>query len=400
MEYDLVFEGGGAKGGVLVGAYEIFAQQGHTHGRLLGTSAGAIVAVLLAAGYTVDELLAAMAERENGRSVFNTFLADPASVNKDEILDGAIGKLMNGIDFTFIPDFFEKKIDQGIAGVLANHEKFRHIYSFVERGGWYSAENFVPWLENKLNSGSSAKGKRAYGKMTLAEFYDATGSDFSVIAANIWSGRMLVLNHRTAPNCPVAWAVRMSMNIPLLWQEVKWQKAWGKYGSRDIVGEAIVDGGMLSNFPIELFLSDEAPVTKVMGPKQGNPVIGFLVDDATRPSTLPSSTLESIELVKSDIAPSELETVTRINRLLNTMMTAHDKMVMDEFDHVVVRLPAAGFDALEFDMSDERREALVESGRIAMRKFLADQPKAPSLESVSSWSRKVDRIATSILSDL
>ena len=46
MIYDLVFEGGGAKGFVLVGAYDEFVKRGHTHGRLLGTSAGAITAAL------------------------------------------------------------------------------------------------------------------------------------------------------------------------------------------------------------------------------------------------------------------------------------------------------------------------------------------------------------------
>ena len=73
---DLVFEGGGAKGAVFVGALEVlFGEYGHTHGRLLGTSAGAITAVLLAAGYTIPELLDALAERnESGKPVFSTFL--------------------------------------------------------------------------------------------------------------------------------------------------------------------------------------------------------------------------------------------------------------------------------------------------------------------------------------
>ena len=48
MQYDLVFEGGGAKGIVFVGAMEAFEAAGHTVRRLIGTSAGAINAVLLA----------------------------------------------------------------------------------------------------------------------------------------------------------------------------------------------------------------------------------------------------------------------------------------------------------------------------------------------------------------
>lgn len=50
MKYDLVFEGGGAKGMVFVGACEEFFRRGHSFDRLLGTSAGASTATLLAAG--------------------------------------------------------------------------------------------------------------------------------------------------------------------------------------------------------------------------------------------------------------------------------------------------------------------------------------------------------------
>ncbi len=78
MQYDLVFEGGGAKGMVLVGAWQEFAARGNTGGRLLGTSAGAITAALLAAGYSAEEMLAALNERENGKPVFAAFMGQPA----------------------------------------------------------------------------------------------------------------------------------------------------------------------------------------------------------------------------------------------------------------------------------------------------------------------------------
>jgi len=42
MKYDLVFEGGGAKGMVFVGALEVFNEEKHTFGRLLETSASAV----------------------------------------------------------------------------------------------------------------------------------------------------------------------------------------------------------------------------------------------------------------------------------------------------------------------------------------------------------------------
>jgi predicted acylesterase/phospholipase RssA len=69
MKYDLVFEGGGAKGMVFVGACEELFRRGHSFDRLLGASAGVITATLLATGYTPQEMLEALTEKEGGASL-------------------------------------------------------------------------------------------------------------------------------------------------------------------------------------------------------------------------------------------------------------------------------------------------------------------------------------------
>jgi hypothetical protein len=48
--FDMAFEGGGAKGSAFVGALEMLEAKGHKHRRLIGTSAGANTATLVAAG--------------------------------------------------------------------------------------------------------------------------------------------------------------------------------------------------------------------------------------------------------------------------------------------------------------------------------------------------------------
>ena len=53
---DLVFEGGGVKGIGLVGAVAVLEEHGYVPKSLAGTSAGAIVATLLGAGYSGREL--------------------------------------------------------------------------------------------------------------------------------------------------------------------------------------------------------------------------------------------------------------------------------------------------------------------------------------------------------
>ncbi len=56
MRADLVFEGGGVKGIALAGAFSILEEHGFPTQNVAGTSAGAVVGSLVAAGYTAKEL--------------------------------------------------------------------------------------------------------------------------------------------------------------------------------------------------------------------------------------------------------------------------------------------------------------------------------------------------------
>src|SRR5918998_6700061 len=55
-DVNLVFEGGGLKGTALVGAYSVLEERGYVPQNVAGASAGAIVAALVASGYTAREL--------------------------------------------------------------------------------------------------------------------------------------------------------------------------------------------------------------------------------------------------------------------------------------------------------------------------------------------------------
>jgi NTE family protein len=61
---DLVLEGGGVKGIALVGAAEVLEEHGYLFQRIAGTSAGAIVGALLAAGISAQRLVEIMSEVE------------------------------------------------------------------------------------------------------------------------------------------------------------------------------------------------------------------------------------------------------------------------------------------------------------------------------------------------
>lgn len=400
MQYDLVFEGGGAKGMVFVGAMQAFEAEGHTHGRLLGASAGAITAALLGAGYTAQEMLVALDEQKDGHPIFASFMGTPGPFDEAAVHDGAIRAFLRNLDMPLIPNFIEDKLDDGLARLLAKQPRFSHLFSFIEHGGWFSADNFLTWMANKLDTGAYRGAPRDFSGMTLAQFYAATQVDLSLVASDITGERLLVLNHRTAPACPVVWAVRMSMNIPLVWQEVIWQAGWGACCGKDIAGHAVVDGGVLSNFPMELFVSSLPSVTSVMGPKTSDRILGFLIDETLAvpgAPEKPGQTAASFDF-------SNLKTAQRILGLIDTMSQAHDKMVIEAFERFVVRLPAKGYGTTEFDMSVERRAALVAAGQQTAQAYFEAQEAALlnpmvdfSVGTSSDAARAADRIATRLI---
>ena len=119
MEYDLVFEGGGAKGSVFVGALQEFAQRDHTARRFVGTSAGAITATMMAAGYEPEEMLAAVNEKlDNGKPRFSTFMDIPEAFSPGDIKDSLTYEIFKKVDIPFIPQLVEGMVDDRIFELL------------------------------------------------------------------------------------------------------------------------------------------------------------------------------------------------------------------------------------------------------------------------------------------
>ena len=370
-KYDIVFEGGGAKGMAFVGALQVLEANNITFDRLLGTSAGAITATLLAAGYDSEEMLRALNEKVDGKPIFTTFMEIPPPLATELVNHGVFATLLQSIDLPYVPEFAEKQLDVAIINGLQERDEGRQLLSFVEHGGLFSADNFLAYLKRMLDDGEYQSGARHFSNLTLKQFYDATAVDLTLVAADVSDSRLLYLNHRTAPECPLVYAVRMSMSVPMVWPEVIWQEGWGQYtvGARsiDLTGHAIVDGGLLSNFPIELLISDDVHVMNVMGPTQpsSNPkdhVLGFLIDESMEVPAPRSVSLTQV------ITGSQ--TVRRLKGLINAATQAHDKMVIEAFEDCIVRLPARGYGTVEFDMSEEKRIALIDAGYQATDKHL------------------------------
>jgi len=318
--FDIIFEGGGAKGSAFVGALEALYAEGHTHRRLIGTSAGAITATLIAAGYTPSELLAAATEQlPDGQPRFSTFMDPPQETDfPQEQKEGSVTARL--LRETHLP-FASQMLDG-----LFHLPLYRQLFSLVECGGLFSGNAFLEWIREKL----TAKGIPAGA--TFREFARQTDADLSLVASDTSGREMLVLNHRTAPDCPVEWAVRMSMSIPFVWREVVWRQEWGTYLDRPMTGHIVVDGGVLSNFPIRLVATMDPFTRQVMGDTDpsdaGN--LGLLIDENL---AVPGAA----DPARAPKAMDQIQTVQRISRLMDTMTQAGDILQIRDRENEISR---------------------------------------------------------------
>jgi NTE family protein len=200
MKADLVFEGGGVKGIGLVGAYTAIEAHGFVPANVAGTSAGAIVAALVAAGHSAAEL----------RTVMDAL--DYRDFEDSTVLDR-------------IP----------IVGPLLN---------VLAEDGIYKGDFAERWVRELL----AKKGVRTFADL-IADGYTEERYKYrlNVITADLTNERLVVLPQGIAAygmdpdRLEVAKAVRMSMSIPFFFEPVVLKRSY------------FVDGGILSNFPIWLF---------------------------------------------------------------------------------------------------------------------------------------------------
>jgi len=305
---DLVLEGGGIKGIGLAGAASVLHERGFQPQNLAGTSAGAIAVCLLAAGYKPDELRSLLFDLD-----FNEF--------KDRA--------------------WEDRIGGPPLSILKDH-------------GIYEGRFFLEWMRDRL----AEKDVRTFGDLIHPDFADTPAYRYraQVIASDITDKSLLILprdaeRFGVAPDeLGVAEAVRMSMGIPIFFEPWRWRS--------EVDGKVhqIVDGGVLSNFPVWLFDSEGEPDW---------PTFGLLLVEP-EPQRPVAERLEP---------PSEARTgvVEFIRALVQTMLEAHDRMYLDNASFVrTVQVPTLGVRTTEFDLSRERAQALYDSGRDATTDFLSE----------------------------
>ncbi|MEH7111884.1 patatin-like phospholipase family protein [Neobacillus niacini] len=288
MKIDGVFSGGGIKGFALVGAIQEIENRGFQFERVAGTSAGSIVAAFIAAGYGSEEI-------EN---------------------------LFDELDLTKFLDARKMVIPFPFA-------KWLFVYWKL---GLYKGNELEKWIEEKL----AAKGVRT--------FSDLPPQNLRIIASDLSNGRLMVLpddlvKYGVSPGSfSIAKAVRMSCSIPYFFEPVKLKSMDGI--------NVIVDGGVLSNFPMWLF--DRDNLQKI------RPVIGIKLSG------------NEYEHEKHQIKNA----IQLFGALFETMKDAHDsRYISRKHEKNIIFVPNEGALSMEFHLTDEKKQELFELGRNAAKKF-------------------------------
>jgi len=313
LRADLVFEGGGVKGIGLAGAYRELSERGYTPECVAGTSAGAITAALVAVGYTGAELEEIVLHQMR----FSEF-EDP----------------------TFLDHF-------GMPGAM--------LQFFVARG-MHSGAHFLTWMRERLQ----VKGITRFGQ--LRDEGQAAGGNrtyrLQVIASDLSGRQMLVLPRDAAvvgldpDELEIAEAVRMSMSIPIFFEPVTVRNP--KTGAKHV----IVDGGLLSNYPIWVFDCADDAVPEF-------PTFGMLLVAPVQQAPLlpppPSG---------AEVAPigSDIDFMKAIGE---TMMQAHDRLYVEQANYArTIPIPTLGVKTTQFDIWAEQAAAVFDSGRKAAAQLL------------------------------
>ncbi len=295
VKVDGVFAGGGVKAFSFIGALRVMEEKGFAFDRVAGTSAGSIIAALVKAGYTSEDLHV----------------------------------LLDELDV-------ESFKDERISLLPFPIAKWIHLYF---KFGLYRGDALEKWL------------KKALEKKGIRTFADLPPNSLKVVASDLTRGRMLVLpddlmQYGVIPEkFSVARAVRMSCSIPFFFEPVK---LYSRGSSRK--PSYIVDGGILSNFPIWLFRNGKLKMYR-------KPVIGFQL--TPKISELPRNKMKNA--------------IDMYRALFETMSNAHDLRYIDE-EHAknIVFIPVLDIKATDFELTEEQKKELITLGRKETEEFLRD----------------------------
>ena len=314
---DLVLSGGGVKGIGLVGAVVALMDGGYRAQRVSGTSAGSIVGAIVAAASMGDQLGPEEVKELALQLDYHKF-TDPGTVERVPVLGPSLAVL---------------------------------------RGtGIYKGDYAHDWVRSQLKN----LGVRTFGDLAIDDDSLPAEQRYKLVVtvADVTTGQLVRLpwDYRRVYGLEpdeqfVADAVRASMSIPFYFRPVTLTSSSG-------LTSTLVDGGILSNFPIDsLDRTDRRPprwpsfgVTVLPNLPEGN--------DKVIPALAPIRLLGPPHLLES---------------VITTVLVGRDQAYLSQpwVSARTIRVDSTDVGFLDFDISDNEIEALYVKGYAAAQKFLS-----------------------------
>lgn len=302
---NLVFEGGGVKGIAYGGALTELEQKGILSGieRVAGTSAGAITAVLLAVGYTHEEVSDVVANTN-----FNDFADDSYGYVRDAK--------------RFLDDF-----------------------------GLHKGDAFRKWI------GKLIRVKLGKKDITFKELSESNNTlDLYLVATNLSDQVSEIFSHTHTPNMELRDAARMSMSIPLYFKCIRYGK------DQDI----IVDGGVAWNYPVNIFDNKKYLSNPENGESvEYSDAEDYVFNHETLGFRLDS--LKEMEFNESNWAnvPKNVDGILDYAMALIGFMhsTANKKHLHENDWNRTVFIDSLDVNTTDFDLSDSKIKDLINSGK-------------------------------------
>lgn len=325
-----IFEGGGAKGLAHVGALKAAEDKGLEFVGVAGTSAGAIIAALVASGFKADEIYqpSDKASEENPPLLVRmgwTELLDKELWPTFETFRGEIKTLYNAMGTGLI---------RNLLALFCFWRKWSPtVVAAADRHGAFSTSRFEEWLNDQIR----AKLELPQKKITFEQLFDRAGIELKIAAVDIQSQQLVEYSRTTTPKTYVANAVAASISIPFF------------FAPTIVDDRILVDGGLISNFPAWLFNNERAKFPPYIQ------TFGFSLLDNNR--------------LKPLARPKVAAIISYAGKVVRTASFGGQALLNEkvQFLHIVPIPTTLG--VLDFDAPSNDRDALYVEGRNATEEY-------------------------------